>query len=523
MSSNLIATPSASRPLPRTLAYPWNPDQGDGTYRNPIICADYSDPDVARVGRDFYLTSSSFNCTPGLPILHSRDLIHWKIINHAVKNLPHLRYAQVQPGCGIWAPAICHHDGKFWIFFATPDEGIYRVTATDPAGEWTDPHLVQEGKGLIDPCPLWDQDGKAYLAHAYAGSRAGIKHILRIRPMEPDGSRLLSDGKIVFHSPDRHPTVEGPKFYRKDGYYYIFAPAGGVATGWQLVLRSRNIYGPYEEKIVLHQGNTAINGPHQGALIDLPNGEWWFMHFQDTGPYGRIVHLQPVQWRDGWPLIGEDQNSDGIGEPVTLWRKPDVNGAARKWELDADDEFADGTLGLQWQWQANHKRTWYALGQRKGWLRLFSEPLAPGDLTKCPNLLLQKFPARSFEARTLLSFSPGADGDEAGLVVTGGSYVALALRRNGNANELVLRHGANDVVLGLAPRRLELGVVLSDGGEFSFRFSDGNNVRTVPGTFKASAANWMGAKIGLYSLGLPQHAGTGFADFDYFRFAGAQL
>ena len=177
----------------------WVADLGNGTYKNPVLHADYSDPDVVRVGDDFYLAASSFNCTPGLPILHSRDLVNWVIVNHAIKNLPHSRYAAVQAGCGVWAPAIRFHAGKFWIFFPMPDEGIYVTTATDPAGTWTEPHLLQAGKGLIDPCPLWDDDGQAYLVHAYAGSRAGIKHRLRVCPMAPDGSRLLGEGQIVFH------------------------------------------------------------------------------------------------------------------------------------------------------------------------------------------------------------------------------------------------------------------------------------------------------------------------------------
>ena len=179
---------------------------------------------------------------------------------------------------------------KFWIFYPTPDEGIFLVTADHPAGPWSEPHCVQAGKGLIDPCPLWDDDGKAYLVHAYAGSRAGIKHRLRVCPMAPDGSKLLGEGEIVFHEPEKHPTLEGPKFFKKDGWYYILAPAGGVETGWQLALRSKNIYGPYEDKIVLAQGGTDINGPHQGALVDTPDDGWWFIHFQDAGVYGRIIH-----------------------------------------------------------------------------------------------------------------------------------------------------------------------------------------------------------------------------------------
>ena len=221
-------TPADAAPVG---AHPWVPDQGDGTYCNPVLFADYSDPDATRHGDDYYLVASSFNCTPGLPILHSRDLVNWTLINHAVKNLPHPRYAEVQPGCGVWAPAIRHHAGKFWIFFPMPDEGIYVTTAAHPAGEWSEPHLVQAGKGLIDPCPLWDDDGQAWLVHAYAGSRAGIKHRLRVCPMAPDASRLLGEGKIVYHEPEKHPTLEGPKFLKRDGWYYILAPAGGVENG----------------------------------------------------------------------------------------------------------------------------------------------------------------------------------------------------------------------------------------------------------------------------------------------------
>ncbi len=284
--------------------YPWVPDQGDGTYRNPILLADYSDPDVIRVGEDYYLTASSFNCTPALPILHSRDLVNWTLVGHAMQNLPFDRYDTPQLGGGVWAPALRYHDGRFYIFFPLVEEGLFVVSAADPAGPWSAPRCVQQGAGLIDPCPLWDDDGQAYLVHAYAYSLTGIKHRLRVCPMAPDGSKLLGEGKIVFDDPARHPTMEGPKFLKKDGFYYILAPAGGVSGGWQVALRSRNIYGPYEDKVVLEQGSTPVNGPHQGALVDTPSGEWWFLHFQDAGPYGRIVHMQPVRWQDEWPLDG---------------------------------------------------------------------------------------------------------------------------------------------------------------------------------------------------------------------------
>ncbi|HRV56343.1 MAG TPA: glycoside hydrolase 43 family protein, partial [Mangrovimonas sp.] len=261
----------------------WVADQGDGTYKNPVLYADYSDPDVVRVGDDFYMTASSFTAVPGLPILHSKDLVNWELINHAVQEIVPIPVFNVpQHGNGIWAPSIRYHHDEFYIYWGDPDFGIYMVKTKNPYGDWEKPVLVMEGKGLIDPCPFWDEDGKAYLVHAYAGSRASVKSILVINKMNPEGTKVLDKGKVVFDGHDAHPTVEGPKFYKRSGYYYIFAPAGGVATGWQLVLRSKNIYGPYEEKVVLEQGSTNINGPHQGAWLDSPNGEDWFVHFQDV-------------------------------------------------------------------------------------------------------------------------------------------------------------------------------------------------------------------------------------------------
>jgi len=501
-------------------AYPWIPDQRDGTYRNPVLFADYSDPDVIRMGEDFYLTASSFNCTPGLPILHSRDLVNWSIIGHALKNLPHPRYAEVQPGCGVWAPAIRFHAGKFWIFFPTPDEGIYVTTARRPAEPWSEPHLLQEGKGLIDPCPLWDDDGRAYLVHAYSQSRAGIKHRLRVRPMAPDGSRLLDEGQIVFHEPARHPTLEGPKFLKKDGWYYILAPAGGVEAGWQVALRSREIYGPYEDKVVLAQGSTPVNGPHQGALVDTPGGDWWFIHFQDAGVYGRITHLQPVEWRDGWPLIGALRNAHDTGEPVLRHAK--FRGAANGRLLipQTSDEFDAPELGLQWQWHANHCDDWCSLAARQGWLRLFPQFSAPEDLSRLPNLLLQKFPARTFTVETLLTFAPGQPGEAAGLAVVGKSFAALTLEQNAGGSQIALRSAdARQVLMENAPDSLRLRVTVKDGGACQFGFAAREGWVTVPRTFPAHKGIWIGAKVGLFSRKRTAGTAAGHADFDYFRFS----
>ena len=302
----------------------WVPDNGDGTYKNPIIYADYSDLDVVRVGDDFYMVSSSFNCSPGLPVLGSKDLVNWTIIGHVFQKNPFDIFDSPQHGNGVWAPSIRYHNGEFYVYYGDPDLGIFMAKTKNPAGPWEPLVHVKEAKGLIDPCPFWDDDGQAYLIHAWAKSRAGINSILTINRMSLDGTKILDEGKMVFDGHANHPTIEGPKLYKQNGYYYIFAPAGGVRNGWQTVLRARNIYGPYEDRIVLHQGNTEINGPHQGGWVELKSGESWFIHFQDRDAYGRIIHLQPVKWVDDWPVMGIDNDGDGTGEPVLTYKKPDI-------------------------------------------------------------------------------------------------------------------------------------------------------------------------------------------------------
>ena len=180
-----LACPAGRAPAP-----PWLPDLGDGQYRNPVLHADYSDPDVVRVGADYYMVASSFHCAPGIPILHSRDLVNWRIVGHALRRqVPEEVFAVPQHGKGCWAPALRFHDGKFWIYYPDPDFGIYLTTAADPAGEWSPPVLVKAGRGLIDPCPLWDDDGPVYLVHAWAKSRAGFNNVLTLVRLSADGRR----------------------------------------------------------------------------------------------------------------------------------------------------------------------------------------------------------------------------------------------------------------------------------------------------------------------------------------------
>ncbi|TGE23437.1 glycoside hydrolase family 43 protein [Hymenobacter metallicola] len=535
----LLATLAVLAFLPRFtvaqqagLSKVWVPDLGNGTYKNPVLYADYSDPDVVRVGNDYYLTSSSFNAVPGLQVLHSTDLVNWTIIGAVfTQQPPQARYNLPQHGNGVWAPAIRYHKKKFYIYYPDPDLGIYVTRADNPAGPWEAPILVKEAKGWIDPCPLWDEDGKAYLVHGFAGSRAGFKSVLAVSRMSPDGLSLLGDDVLVFDGHEKHPTIEGPKFYKRKGYYYIMAPGGGVPTGWQVVMRAKNVFGPYEDRIVLDQGNTTTNGPHQGAWIDTPAGEDWFMHFQDQGPYGRVVHLQPMVWKNDWPVIGSDPEGDGKGEPVLTFRKPAVKGKPAVLATPAtSDEFDGNQLGLQWQWHANPQVGW-AFPTGAGYLRLYSVPVPEGfkNFWQVPNLLLQKLPAEVFTVTTKLTFTPRFEGEKTGLLMMGMDYAYLSVtNQNGklqlsqttcqNADKGAAETTGAPVAEVAAKQPVYLRVAVTAGAKCQFSYSlDGQTFQPVGASFQAREGRWIGAKVGLFCTRAGKTNDAGSADVDWFR------
>jgi beta-xylosidase len=507
----------------------WTADNGDGTYKNPILHADYSDPDAIRVGEDFYMISSSFNAAPVLPILHSRDLVNWTIIGHALpRQFPEKDFAKPQHGNGVWAPSIRHHNGLFYIYFPDPDQGIFLTTAKNIYGPWSKPVMVEEGKGLIDPCPLWDTNGKAYLVHAFAGSRAGFKSLIVVKEMNAAGDSTIGNSVMVYDGHGIDATIEGPKFYKRNNFYYIFAPAGGVSTGWQLVLRSRNIYGPYERKVVMDQGHSPINGPHQGAWVNTSTGEDWFLHFQDIDAYGRVVHLQPMAWKNDWPVIGTDKDGDGKGEPVLTYKKPTVSKKYPVAVPATSDEFSSTSLGLQWQWQANPQSGW-AFTTPNGFLRMFC--MRPTDSLSnywmLPNILTQKIPAELCTATVKLQFNPANINDRFGLTLFGLDYAFISVVKKEDGNyisyntcltadkntkekeQLIKRSNAKD---------LYLRITISAGAVCSFGFSeDGNAYEKIPGTFMAKPGKWVGAKFGLFATSTRVTNDAGFADVDWFR------
>ncbi len=508
----------------------WNPDLGDGRYKNPVINADYSDPDVIKVGDDYYLTASSFNCVPGLPILHSKDLVNWQIINYALPRLvPETVFQQPMHGAGVWAPSWNYHNGEFFIYYPDPDYGIYMVKTKDPSKAWSKPILVLPGKGIIDPTTLRDSDGKVYMAVAWAGSRAGVNSLITVYQLNKAGDSVIDAGKHVYDGHGIDPTIEGPKLYKLNGYYYIFAPAGGVKTGWQLVLRSKNIFGPYERKVVMDQGNSVINGPHQGAMVTVGNS-YWFLHFQDQGAYGRVVHLQPMKWVNNWPVIGTDEDGDGKGTPVLSYKKP-ISLAARHNPAESD-EFNSSSMGLPWQWHANPQITWSAQIAGSGILRLFAAPTdANVNFWNLPNLYLQKFPAESFTATAKLKAGFDADngvGKRGGFIVMGDDYAHVSLVRTASGYALQFASCLN-AKKNTAEQLQEPIPVPSDSvwirltvvgpaALCKFTYSiDGVNYMGIGNAFNAKPDIWIGAKMGLYCTGKPGTKNGGYIDVDWFR------
>lgn len=469
-------------------------DQGDGTYRNPVLNADFSDPDVIRVGAKYYMVASDFHFL-GMQVLESDDMVNWRYISQIYSRFEEPGWDEnAHYAGGSWAPAIRYHNGLYYVYFCTPDEGLYMTTAKDPHGPWAPLHLVKRVVKWEDPCPFWDEDGQAYLGRSRHGAGPIIVH-----KMSADGKTLLDEGKTIYEGP----IAEGTKFLKRNGWYYLIIPEGGVGTGWQTVLRSRNIYGPYQRKVVLEQGSTKVNGPHQGALVDAPDGSWWFYHFQETPVLGRVVHLQPARWQDDWPLMGVDYDGNGVGEPVSTWKKPIPSTSAPL--LQTDDDFS-GTLGLQWQWNHNPVDSHWSLTDRKGWLILKAQPA--DSLKACRNMLTQKVVGWLSESTTLVESS----GDNyAGLFCSGKLFRAVGLCKDGIYVEA---GGQRQMVEKGHFAKVWLRVTNdSQQNRHQFAYSlDGEHFVSAGETFPMRGGYWKGIRTGLFCYG-----SNGKAHFDSFQ------
>lgn len=516
----------------------WNPDLGNGMYKNPVINADYSDPDVVCVGDDYYMTASSFNCIPGLPILHSKDLVNWELIGHAVTKLqPKAVFDRPSHGNGVWAPCISYHNGEFYIYWGDPDYGVFMVKTKDPAGKWEDPVCVIPGKGMIDTSPLWDEDGRVYLVNGWANSRNRFASVITVRELNAEGTKAISEPVIVFDgNGTENRTCEGPKFYKRNGWYWVMFPAGGVPTGFQVAMRSQSPFGPYEAKKVLAQGKSKINGPHQGAWIHTQYGEDWFMHFQDKEAYGRVVHLQPVTWKDNWPVMGKVPSKGYCGEPYETYKMPKAASHVNMNPVESD-EFNKPKLGLQWQWHANYQQ-WFGMPTSMGVMRIYTYK-SNATIWNVPNLLLQKTPADNFTATAKLQLTAKDQGQMGGIIMMGLDYSALVVKRVGNEFELqqITCHMADKkgeeevkVLATLKPTSVDkidyqpaihesvyMRMVVK-AGKMQFFFSkDGKKYEQVGDEFTMREGKWIGAKIGMVAKEPGGKANRGWIDVDWFR------
>ena len=488
-------------------------------YTNPVIQADYSDPDVIRVGDDFFMVASSFNYVPGVPVLHSKNLVQWELVNYVLNEIPFEGYDKVLHGNGAWAPSIRYHDGIYYCLIPFPDEGIFVSQTDDPFGEWSPLRPLLSGKGYEDPCPIWD-NGKCYVVFAFAKSRAGFNSRLAVFETDELLKNSPKSYKTIYDGHDICPNIEGPKFLKKDGYYYITAPCGGVSSGWQVALRSKYIYGPYETKVILVQGDSNINGPHQGALVDLDDrGERWaFVHFQDMGAYGRVVHLQPVKWVNGWPLCGEIHDDNLPGTPVKTDDFPvDTD---TDYGINPSDEFDGEDVTIVWQMPANIRQGIYEM--KKG-LKLNCIPHKSDSLQDMPQLISQKVPYLNFSVKTKCRLNLINDGDETGFVMFGKSYAYICVVRRGGQNFLEIRKGeigggADETLCQSQPYdepyvTFQLSARYEDKNKLTSRFTFGGSAFTHK--FYAEKGEWTGARMGIYARS--QEESKGYSTFKFFR------
>lgn len=476
-------------------------DQGNGTYINPVLNADYSDPDVIRVGEKYYMVASDFHFI-GMQVLESNDLVNWQIISQIYNrfDLPGWDENKHYAG-GSWAPSIRWHNGRFYVYFCTPEEGLFMSTAENPRGPWEPLHCVKSIAKWEDPCPLFDDDGQVYLGRSQHGAGPIIVH-----KMSADGKSLLDDGVTVYTGP----VAEGTKWLKHNGYYYLIIPEGGVGYGWQTVLRSKHVYGPYEKRIVLEQGSTLINGPHQGALVDTPKGEWWFYHFQSTPALGRVVHLQPARWKEDWPLIGVDIDGNGIGEPVSVWTKPNVSEKSQPTLPQTSDDFNHEDLPLQWQWCHNPDNAHWNLSERKGWLTIHAQPSE--NLKNARNMLTQKSMGYQGEATTLMDCKHIKGQTYAGLLCIGKEYRGIGVCSEGIFIE---NNGERQILINKKPAKVYLRVTLNvDTNQHQFSYSlDGKHFMPSGEPFEMHNGNWKGFRVGLFCYG-----NSGKAQFDKFDY-----
>lgn len=515
LSCGLAVSEENAKAMPTTQPSAWG-DQSDGTFVNPILPADYSDIDCIRVGDDFYAISSTFQYSPGMVILHSTDLVNWRIVSHAIDDVtqisPELNWDKMNRyGRGVWAGAIRHHAGRFWIYFGTPDEGFFVTSAPSITGPWDKLTHIMKEKGWDDCCPFWDDDGQGYFVCTHFADGYKI-HLFKLTP---DNKGLVPDsGKVIHQSKGS----EANKLYKFDGMYYHFfsevKPEGRVT----MMARSKTIDGPREVRQLNHVNSKVDREPNQGGFVQLPEGKWWFLTHQGSGAWeGRTMCLLPVEWREGWPIIGKP-GPDGIGNMVWRSDKP-IPASAKIWPA-MSDAFDGQQLALQWEWNYQPRADKWSLAARPGFLRLSAvKPIKPGDLLKAGNTLTQRiFRSASGVATLKLDIAGLAPGQRAGLCHLSQNYSMLAIEQRGDKRLISVqtRRGPQQEAALPEGNIVWLRTTWHYDGSSQYSWSaDGAHFTDIGDKNALTWSHYRGDRLGIFSFN--DEADAGHVDVDSFE------
>jgi beta-xylosidase len=499
-------------------------DQGDGTYVNPVIPGDYSDIDAIRVGSDYYAISSTMQFSPGMVVIHSKDLVNWEIIGHVADDLTRIgselnwdrmnRY-----GRGIWAGSIRYYKNKFWVYFGTPDEGFFMSSATNPAGPWEPLHQVWKTSGWDDCCSFCDDNGQLYFVatHINIDPKNNKKYNIHLFKMTPDGKQLIMESDSIIHQSQ---GSEANKLYKINGmYYHYFSEVKGEGRV-VMMERSKNIYGPWEIKQLNHSKKGT--DPNQGGIIQLEDGNWWFFTHFGTGTWaGRVANLLSITWVDGWPIIGE-VGTDGIGNMIWSAKKP-INSSAIVVPQSSDD-FDNKSLSVRFEWNYQPRAEKWSLTERPGYMRLKAfTPINPSDkrniLFRAGNTLTQRcMRTNSSEATIKLDITGMVDGQMAGLCHFARIYSNLGIKQNAGIRTLGYdNNGQETEGPQITTNTIWLRSTWGYDGISQYSYStDGETFTPFGATYQLSWGFYRGDRIGIYNYNAIEN--KGFVDVDWFEY-----
>lgn len=495
-------------------------DQGTGKYKNPIIFADFPDPDVIRVEDTYYMVTTTMHHFPGATIVKSKDLVNWEYCAQPLEQLStkdryNLLNNENAYAAGMWACSMKYYNGTFYLLINGNDTGGWLLTTTNPEGKWNKKQL---SRIYYDPGMLFD-NGKVYIA-------CGIGNI---QMCELDENFNFIQEKNVISGKD---GLEGCHLYKIGDYYYIYATYGGWPSG-QAVFRSKNIFGPYEEKMLLEKYiNDKPNTVHQGALIETQTGEWWTILQEDLGCFGRMPNLQPVKWEDEWPIIGNK------GVPYTAAHaKPNVGTCVPRATLPTNDNFRSYPLGMQWEWNHNPDNGAWSLFERPGWLRMWPSGTA-NRLTQARNMLTQRIFAyhgkatQASNGTVRLDVRNMAEGDRAGICIFQDPYAAIAVEIKDGKQQLIWWQDTLRTSSSFTPsqkiQEIEIDSVIYlrasltyDNSKTQFSYSLDNKTFTELGgqtTLGYNLTVFVGARFGIFCYKTSEDAEQtdSYADFDWF-------